>query len=84
MLLKGSTDVLMTTVEPTTTADLIAEPCMPLKIVAVAAKSYPLRGRKKLTLQDLEKLPLIIRSDPGRRGTAETFFNETTTARNKT
>ena len=51
--------------------ELTAEFCVPLKLVAFAAKTYPVAHEKKLTLADLEKVPLINRNDGNRHVTTE-------------
>jgi DNA-binding transcriptional LysR family regulator len=73
MLAKGSIDIVVASYAPNN-SELITEPFMPLNIIAVAAKGYPLPGQKKLTLHDLEKLPFIIRSGSNRKGITETFL----------
>jgi DNA-binding transcriptional LysR family regulator len=75
MLLKGSLDLVLTSIAPDS-AELITEPCMPMKIIAVVANGYSLPKHKVLTLNDLEKLPLILRSTPDRRGMTETFLRK--------
>jgi DNA-binding transcriptional LysR family regulator len=54
-------------------ADLVSEPCVPLKMVLFAAKSYPL-ARKQMSLAEAEKIPLIIRDDGHKHGTTETLL----------
>jgi DNA-binding transcriptional LysR family regulator len=75
MLIKGSLDLMVTTIAPNST-ELIAEPCMRMKIVAVVAKGYSLPNPKVLTLRDVEKLPLIIRCGSDGRGMTQGFFRK--------
>ena len=49
--------------------DLHAEPYVTLKLVAFAAKNDPVVKKKELNLSDLEKIPLIIRTDKASQST---------------
>ena len=73
MILKGQLDIVLTSILPRST-ELMAEFCVPLKLVAFAAKGYPIALEKQLSLADLEKVPLIIRDDASKRGTIETLL----------
>jgi DNA-binding transcriptional LysR family regulator len=71
LLLKGLLDLAVTPLLPST-SELKSEHCMRMKIVAVAAKGYRLPPVR--TIQDLEKLSLIIHSGPDRTGITENFL----------
>jgi DNA-binding transcriptional LysR family regulator len=73
MILRGQLDIAFTSMLPRS-AELMAEFCVPLKLVAFAAKGYPIAQDKQLSLADLEKIPLIIRDDASKRGTIETLL----------
>ena len=75
MLLKGTLDLALTSMAPES-AELITEPCMRMKIIAVVANDYTLPKHQVLTVKDLQKLPLIIRSNPDRRGMTEAFLRK--------
>jgi DNA-binding transcriptional LysR family regulator len=75
MILKGQLDIVLTSILPCS-PELTAEFCVPLKLVAFAAKGYPIRNEKTLSLADLEKVPLIIRDDGNKHGTTETSLLE--------
>jgi DNA-binding transcriptional LysR family regulator len=62
VILKGHLDIALTSILPRST-ELMAEFCVPLKLVAFAAKGYPIAQEKQLSLADLERVPLIIRDD---------------------
>jgi hypothetical protein len=68
MILKGHLEIALTSVAPRS-PELMAEFCLPLKLVAFAAKGYPIAQEKQLSLADLEKIPLIIRDDGSKHGT---------------
>lgn len=71
LLLKGLLDLVVMPLLPDS-SELTSEQCMRVKIVAVAAQRYPLPSVR--TMQDLEKLPLIIHSGPDRMGITENFL----------
>ena len=71
MLVKGTLDIAVNSASPTA-AELVGEPCMRLRIIAVAAKDYPLPSARELKLRGIEQLPLIIRSRLRPGGFAET------------
>ena len=73
LLLKGELEVALTSAVPRK-AEILAQPCVPLKLIAFAAKGYPLPKRNHLSLADLEKIPLIIRDNGNKRGTTETLL----------
>ena len=73
MILKGQLDIALTSILPRS-PELMAEFCVPLKLVAFAAKGYPIAQEKQLSLADLERIPLIIRDDASKRGTIETLL----------
>jgi DNA-binding transcriptional LysR family regulator len=75
MLLQGTLDLVVTSLAPDS-SELISEPCMRLRVVAVAATGYPLSTRKELTLHDLEQVPLIIYSASKEKGITETFLSK--------
>src|SRR5437899_1838402 len=49
--------------------DLHSEPYVSLKLVAFAAKNDPVVKKRELNLSDLEKIPLIIRTDKASQST---------------
>jgi DNA-binding transcriptional LysR family regulator len=73
MILKGHLDIALTSILPSST-ELIAEFCVPLKLVAFADRGYRVANEKQLSLADLEKIPLIVRDDASRRGPIETIL----------
>jgi DNA-binding transcriptional LysR family regulator len=75
MILKGQLDLVLTSVLPRS-PELTAEFCVPLKLVAFAAKGYPIADRKKLNVADLAKVPLIIRDGGNRHGMTESSLLE--------
>jgi DNA-binding transcriptional LysR family regulator len=75
MILKGQLDIALTSILPRS-PELTVEFCVPLRLVAFAAKSYPITNHKKLSVADLGKVPLIIRDDGNRLGTTETSLLE--------
>jgi DNA-binding transcriptional LysR family regulator len=75
MILKGQLDIALTSIPPHS-PELMAEFCLPLKLVAFAAKGYPIAQEKQLSLADLEKLPLIIRDDASKRGMTEILLRK--------
>jgi DNA-binding transcriptional LysR family regulator len=75
MMLKGDIELALTSVPPRSPA-LSAEPCLPLKLIAFAAKEYRIGKKKELTLRDLETLPLIVRDNRDSRGAMETFLRK--------
>ena len=70
MILKDQLDVVLTSILPRS-PELTADFCVPLSLVAFAAKSYPIANGKKFSLADLERIPLIIRDDGNKHGTTE-------------
>jgi DNA-binding transcriptional LysR family regulator len=54
---------------------LYSEPYIRLKLVAFGAKNHPVAKRKKLTLSDLEHVPLIVRMDNDLQSTTHTVLN---------
>jgi LysR family transcriptional regulator, transcriptional activator of the cysJI operon len=75
MILKGQLDLVLTSILPRS-PELTAEFCVPLKLVAFAAKGYPIPNKKQLNVADLEKVPLIIRDDGNRHGSTESSLLE--------
>jgi DNA-binding transcriptional LysR family regulator len=73
MLAKGTLDIAVSSASPTA-AELIGEPFMRLKVIAIAAKGYRLPSAREMQLRDLEKLPLIIGLNPG--GITETLLRQ--------
>jgi LysR family transcriptional regulator, transcriptional activator of the cysJI operon len=73
MILKGHLEIAFTSILPRS-AELTVEFCAALKLVAFAAKAYPIAQEKQLSLADLEKIPLIIRDDGSKRGTTESLL----------
>jgi LysR family transcriptional regulator, transcriptional activator of the cysJI operon len=72
MILRGHLDVAFTSTVANS-PELTAEFCVPLRLVALAAKGYALANEKKLSVADLERIPVIIRDDrKGGHGTTET------------
>ena len=61
MLVKGTLDIAVNSASPTI-ADLAGEPCMRLKVIAVAAHDYPVPSPREMKLRGVEQIPLIIRS----------------------
>jgi DNA-binding transcriptional LysR family regulator len=70
---KGEIELALTSAAPRR-AEILAQSCVPLKLIAFAARGYRLPKRNQLSLADLEKIPLIIRDDGNRRGTTETLL----------
>jgi DNA-binding transcriptional LysR family regulator len=58
MLVKGTLDIAVNSVSPSA-AELIGEPFMRLKVIAISAKGYPLPSAREMKLGALKKLPLI-------------------------
>jgi LysR family transcriptional regulator, low CO2-responsive transcriptional regulator len=75
MLVKGTLDIAVSSTSPTA-AELAGEPCMRLRIIAVAAKGYPLPSARELKLRGIEKLRLIIRNRLHPGGIAETLLRQ--------
>jgi DNA-binding transcriptional LysR family regulator len=75
MLVKGTLDIAVNSASPTA-AELAGEPCMRLRIIAVAAKGYPLPSARELKSGRIEKVPLIIRSRLHPGGIAETLLRQ--------
>ena len=73
LIFKGEIELALTSAAPRR-AEILGQSCVPLKLIAFAAKGYPLPKRNQLSLADLEKIPLIIRDDGNRRGPAETLL----------
>jgi DNA-binding transcriptional LysR family regulator len=68
LVLKGELEVAVCS-RPPRCEELHAEPYVTLKLVAFAAKSDPIVKKKELNLADLDKIPLIIRSDQASQST---------------
>jgi LysR family transcriptional regulator, transcriptional activator of the cysJI operon len=66
MMLKGELEIAVSSLLPRS-SELTAEAYVGLKVVAFAAKTYPI-PRKQLNLADLEKIPLIVRANGNQRG----------------
>jgi DNA-binding transcriptional LysR family regulator len=75
MLVKGTLDIAVNSASPAA-AELAGEPCMRLRIIAVAAKGYPLPSARQLKSGGIEKVPLIIRSRLHPGGIAETLLRQ--------
>ena len=75
MLVKGTLDIAVHSASPTA-AELTAEPCMQLRIIAVAAKHYPVPSARELRLRGVEQLPLITRSRLHPGGIVETLLRQ--------
>jgi DNA-binding transcriptional LysR family regulator len=75
MLVKGTLDIAVSSTSPIA-AELAGEPCMRLRIIAVAAKGYPLPSARELKLRGIEKLRLIIRNRLHPGGIAETLLRQ--------
>ena len=75
LLLKGELEVAVCSRAPGS-SQLCAEPYVPSKLVAFAAKDNPITKRKKLNLADLENIPLFIRSNSGGHSTTHLMMNE--------
>ena len=68
LVLNGELEVAVCS-RPPQSGDLHAEPYVTLKLVAFAAQSDPIAKKKELNLSDLEKIPLIIRTDKASQST---------------
>ena len=68
LVLNGELEVAVCS-RPPQSGDLHAEPYVTLKLVAFAARSDPIAKKKELNLSDLEKIPLIIRTDKASQST---------------
>jgi len=75
MLMKGTLDLIVTTIAPNN-SDLVSEPCMPMRIVAVIGPKFSLPTQKALRLRDIKKIPLVIRSGTDGRGMTATFVQK--------
>jgi DNA-binding transcriptional LysR family regulator len=65
MILKSELEIAVSSLLPCS-SELAAEPYVGVKLVAFAAKTYPIV--KRLNLADLEKIPLIVRANGNQRG----------------
>src|ERR1051325_9438339 len=72
MLLNGEIEIALSSIAPRS-PELSVETCVPLNLVAFAAKKYPIAART-LTPADLETVPLIVRDNRDARGASETFL----------
>jgi DNA-binding transcriptional LysR family regulator len=61
MLLKGTVELGICS-RPPSSSRLASESFVPLRLVAFAAKTYPIARKSTLTLAELEKIPLVILS----------------------
>lgn len=75
MIIKGNLDIAISSTPPNLD-ELNAEPCMRVKVIAVAAKGYPLPSGRELKLRGMQELPLIIRSSQSPRGVTETLLKK--------
>jgi DNA-binding transcriptional LysR family regulator len=75
MLVKGALDIAVHSASPTA-AELSGEPWMRLKIIAVAAKDYPVPSARELRLRGVGQLPLITRSRLLPGGIIETLLRQ--------
>jgi len=60
LVLKGAIEIMLSSIPPHA-PELISEPYMPLKLIAFAAKDYPLPRKRELSLDQVKKLPFVIR-----------------------
>jgi DNA-binding transcriptional LysR family regulator len=75
MLVKGTLDIAVNSVSPSA-AELIGEPLMRLKVIAISAKGYRLPSAREMKLGALKKLPLIMRSGLNPGGITETLLRQ--------
>jgi len=75
LLLKGELELAVCSRVPAS-AELFAESYVRLKLVAFAAKNDPVAKKKELSLSDLEKIPLFIRSNSSGHSTTHLVMNE--------
>ena len=73
LLLNGELEVALTSAAPRR-AEILTHSCVPLSLIAFAAKGYPLPKKNQLSLADLQTIPLIIRDNGNKRGTTETLL----------
>jgi len=74
LILNGELEVAVCS-RPTSSTDLQSEPYVTLKLVAFAAKGDPVAKNRELNLSDLEKIPLIIRSDKESQSTTHAMLS---------
>jgi DNA-binding transcriptional LysR family regulator len=75
MLVKGTLDIAVNSVSPSA-AELIGEPFLRLKVIAIAAKGYRLPGAREMKLGAPKELPLIMRSGLNPGGITETLLRQ--------
>ena len=75
MLVKGTLDIAVNSVSPSA-AELIGEPFMRLKVIAIAAKAYRLPSAREMSLGARKKLPLIMRKGLNPGGITETLLKQ--------
>jgi LysR family transcriptional regulator, transcriptional activator of the cysJI operon len=74
-ILHGDLEIGVCSSAPSPSSMLYAEPYIPLKLIAFAAKNHPVAKKKELTLSDLEHVPLIVRMDNDLQSTTHTVLN---------
>src|SRR5687768_11431741 len=70
MIIKGTLEIVFTSIAADA-PELTAEPCVPLKLIAFAAKDYSIETKE----QRISKLPLIIRDSGMLSGTTEKLLS---------
>jgi DNA-binding transcriptional LysR family regulator len=75
MLVQGSLELAVISTKPQSD-EFLAEIFLPQKLVAFVAAADPLAKKGRLTLADLEELPLVVREDKSGRGTTATLLRE--------
>ena len=75
LLLASEIEIALVTGYPRS-PQLIAEPYRRVRFVAVVAKNHPLARKRKMTLQELAKTPLVIRGGRNLRSTTESLLRE--------
>jgi len=75
MILNGDIEIGLTSVPPRSSV-LRSESCTPLKLAVFDAKEFRIANHSDLALEDLAKLPLVIRDNRDGRGPIETVVRK--------
>jgi DNA-binding transcriptional LysR family regulator len=73
MVLNSEVDIAVINNAPSSPS-LTIEPFRREALVAFVSKTHPLARKRHLRIEDLERVPLVIRKSNGVRGTAEKFL----------
>ncbi len=75
-ILNGDLEIAVCSQAPSLSSMLYSEPHVPMKLVAFVARNDPIAKKKELTLDELENIPIVVRSSHGPESITQALLTE--------